>query len=46
MSGVVEDAVQQRVFRDGRVSPPKAFAAAVVIGAAAGVAAYRALRSG
>jgi hypothetical protein len=45
MSGIVEDAVSQRVFRDGAVSPPKAAIAAIVIGAMAAVAAYRLLRS-
>jgi hypothetical protein len=45
MSGIVEDAVSQRVFRDGAVSRTKATLAAVVIGFAAATAAYKALRS-
>ena len=45
MSGIVEDAVSQRVFRDGAVSRTKAALAAVVIGFVAAAAAYKALRS-
>jgi hypothetical protein len=45
MSGVVQDAVGQRVFRESAVSRPKAAVAAVVVGFAAAVATYRALRS-
>jgi hypothetical protein len=46
MSGVVEDAVTQRVFRDSAVSRPKALIAAIVVGFAAAVATYRLLRRG
>ncbi len=45
MSGMVEEAVTERVFRDGAVSRTKALIAAVVIGFAAAVLAYKALRS-
>jgi hypothetical protein len=45
MSGVVEDAVAERIFRDAAVSRTKAVVAAVVVGAAAAAATYRALRS-
>jgi hypothetical protein len=45
VSGVVEDAVNQRVYRDGAVSRTKALVAAVVVGCAAAVATYRVLRS-
>jgi hypothetical protein len=45
MSGVVGDAVNQRVFRESAVSRPKAVAAAIVVGFAAAVATHKALRS-
>ena len=45
MSGVVGSAVEERFFRDSAVSKPKAFVAAVVVGFAAAVATYKALRS-
>ena len=45
MSGVVKDAVGQRVFRDGAVSRTKALIAAVVVGFAVAVATYKLLRS-
>jgi hypothetical protein len=45
MSGIVEDAVHQRVFRESAVSRPKAVVAAVVVGFMAAVVTYRALRS-
>jgi hypothetical protein len=42
---IVEDAVEERL-EGGRPGWPKALIAAVVIGAIAGVVAYRLLRSG
>ena len=45
MSGVVGDAVHERVFRESAVSRPKALIAAVVVGATAAVATYKLLRS-
>ena len=45
MSGVVEEAVTERFFRESAVSRTKAVIAAIVVGAAAAVATYRALRS-
>ena len=45
MSGVVGDAVNQRIFRDSAVSRPKALIAAVVVGVTAAVATYKLLRS-
>ena len=45
MSGVVGDAVNQRVFRDGAVSRTKALIAAIAVGFAAAVATYKLLRS-
>jgi hypothetical protein len=45
VSGVVQDAVGQRIFRESAVSRPKAALAAVIVGFAAAVATYKALRS-
>jgi hypothetical protein len=46
MSGVVADAAQERFFREGAVSRPKALLAAIIAGFAAAVLTYKVLRGG
>ena len=45
MSGVVKDAVGQRIFRESAVSRPKALLAAIIVGFTAAVFTYKGLRS-